>query len=88
MVATITDNKAEKIKEFDPNGHALDNGQLFGLPFNFEESVVSILPVPWEVTVSYNHGTSYSAKAVLEASPQIDLEGRGLTRSWKYSSYL
>ena len=50
-------SKEQKIASFDPNGVGDINGGLFGLPFNIEESEVVLIPVPWEVTVSYSAGT-------------------------------
>ncbi len=88
MNPDILENKKKKAAAFDPNGHALDNGQLFGLPFTFEESAVAILPVPWEVTVSYHHGTSLGPEAVLRASAQVDLYDPDLPDAWKYGIYM
>ncbi len=88
MNPEILEKKRKKAAAFDPNGHALDNGQLFGLPFAFEESAVAILPVPWEVTVSYHHGTSLGPQAVLQASGQVDLYDPDLKDAWKYGIYM
>ncbi|MEZ4888740.1 MAG: hypothetical protein R3E32_28700 [Chitinophagales bacterium] len=44
-------NKQQKINAFDPNAYACANGCLFGLPFDYEDAKVVLLPVPWEVTV-------------------------------------
>jgi hypothetical protein len=45
-------SKQKKIEQFDPNGPATHVG-IFGLPFTTDEAEVVIVPVPWEVTVSY-----------------------------------
>lgn len=82
------DTKQEKIKDFDPNGATLNNGKLFGLPFNFEESELIILPVPWEVTASYNGGASMGPKAILDASLQVDLYDTDLENAWQYGIYM
>ena len=77
-------NKEEKIKSFDPNGIGELNGNLFGLPFTPEESEVIVIPVPWEVTVSYSTGTANGPQAILDASPQLDLFHPNLKDAWKY----
>lgn len=76
-------NKEEKIKNFDPNGVGSLNGNLFGLPFSIEESETIVIPVPWEVTVSYSAGTANGPKAILDASPQLDLFDPELKDAWK-----
>lgn len=70
-----------KYPDFDPNGvGAL--GKLFGLPYSPEEAKVVLLPVPWEVTVSYTAGTADGPQAILDASPQLDLYLPGLPDAW------
>ncbi len=68
---------------FDPNGLGLDNGNLFGLPFTPEEAQLIIIPVPWEVTVSYSQGTAQAPQAILEASLQVDLFDSEAPNAWK-----
>lgn len=85
---TFPTSKQEKIAAFDPNGTAADNGQLFGLPFNFEESAVVLLPVPWEVTVSYAPGTANGPAAIRQASQQVDLYDPSLPNAWQYGYYM
>lgn len=58
--------------DFDPNGPALYDG-IFGLPFNEQDAELIILPVPWQVTVSYGEGTADAPAAIKEASKQVDL---------------
>jgi agmatinase len=67
---------------FDPNGPGL-KGNLFGLPFSMDEARVIIVPLPWEVTVSYKAGTGLGPQAILEASSQIDLFHREIKDIWK-----
>lgn len=74
--------KEEIIQSFDPNAPGSANN-LFGLPFPVENSEVVIVPVPWEVTVSYNTGTAKGPEAVLEASAQVDLYVRDIHDAWK-----
>lgn len=70
------------IDNFNPNGvGAL--GSLFGLPFSVEESKVVVIPVPWEVTVSYSAGTARGPQAVFDASPQLDLFQFDIPDAWK-----
>lgn len=76
------ENKAEQIAGFDPNGVGRQ-GRLFGLPFTPETADVVIIPVPWDVTVSYAAGTSGGPMAVLEASPQIDYFLPDIADAWK-----
>jgi agmatinase len=68
--------------DFDPNGPGIKNN-LFGLPFTKEGASVIIVPVPWEVTVSYHGGTALGPDAVLKASSQIDLFHREIKDIWK-----
>ncbi len=74
--------KAQQIRGFDPDG-AGERGKLFGLPFTPDTAEVVILPVPWEVTVSYGSGAALGPRAVLEASPQIDYLLPDIPEAWK-----
>lgn len=56
---------------FDPNGVGV-KGTLFGLPWTEDESEIIVLPIPWDVTVSYGAGTAYAPRAILNTSTQID----------------
>jgi agmatinase len=75
-------SKESLIKNFDPNGQGV-KGNLFGLPFSTDTSEMIIIPVPWEVTVSYHDGTALGPKAILEASHQVDLYFKGVEEAWK-----
>lgn len=81
-------SKAEKIKNYNPSGVGVDNGNVFGLPFNFDESDIVILPVPWEVTTSFGDGTSKGPKVILEASPQLDLFHFDFPDAWKQGIFM
>lgn len=61
------------LSEFDPGTNGLFNNGIFGLPFSPAESEVILIPVPWEVTVSFREGTSIGPEMILETSQQIDL---------------
>jgi agmatinase len=76
-------SKAEKIKNFDQNGPALESANIFGLPFTSEESDIILIPVPWEATVSYGGGTSKGPDAIFEASSQVDLLHPEFKDLWK-----
>jgi agmatinase len=75
--------KPESIHNFDPNGPGI-KGNIFGLPYSSEESELVIIPVPWEVTVSYHSGTASGPKAILDASSQVDLCLKNIPDAWKY----
>ncbi len=81
-------NKQEKIKNFDPSQPGLADESIFGLPFTAEESEIIIIPVPWEVTVSYGSGASNGPEAILEASFQVDLHHQDFPDLWKLGIYL
>jgi len=67
---------------YDPSGVSRE-GTIFGLPHTCEEAKVIILPVPWEVTVSYGAGTARGPEAVLAASTQLDLYDPEGIQIWK-----
>jgi len=58
---------------FDPNAVGNPNNNIFGLPFNEQEAQLILLPIPWEVTVSYNAGTARAPDHIFKASLQVDL---------------
>jgi agmatinase len=75
-------SSTDPLSGFDVNGPGLP-GRLFGLPFTQENARVVVLPVPWEVTVSYRTGTALGPRAVLDASRQIDFFHREVSDAWK-----
>lgn len=75
--------KKEKIKSFDINGIGNTTAGMFGLPFTLEECEIVLVPVPWEVTVSYGGGTANGPKAIHEASYQVDLYDPNLKDAWQ-----
>ncbi len=81
-------SKEEKIQSFNPSGVGALNGNLFGLPFTAEESEVIVIPVPWDVTVSFGDGTANAPQRILEASPQLDLFDAALPYAWKYGIHM
>ncbi|MHC5308844.1 agmatinase family protein [Myroides sp. LJL116] len=80
--------KQEKINSFDPSQPGLADATIYGLPFTQQESDIIILPVPWEVTVSYGNGTSQGPEAILEASYQVDLLHQQYPDLWKLGIYM
>lgn len=76
-------NKNEKIKNFDPNGIGQLNDGMYGLPFTLDECETVLIPVPWEVTVSYGGGTAGGPQAILNASYQVDLYDPEVKDAWK-----
>ena len=83
-----TTSKAQKIAAFDQNSAAVKGSNLYGLPFSAEESDIVILPVPWEVTVSYAAGTANGPQAILDASMQVDLYDTDAPDAWKAGFHL
>lgn len=75
--------KEEAIRNFDPNGVAA-SGSLFGLPFDIDNASLVLIPVPWEVTVSYAAGCAKGPEAILKASAQVDLYQKDIADAWKY----
>lgn len=70
-------------KDFDPNGVGLKNGNFIGLPFTEQTANIVLIPVPWDVTVSYNEGTAMAPQAILDASVQLDLFDADVEDAWK-----
>ena len=56
----------------DPNAKASAKDGIYGLPFKESEAQVVYIPVPWDVTTSYQAGTSKGPNAIAAASEQID----------------
>src|SRR3954470_10588647 len=76
------------LSNFDPNGAANPNNNIFGLPFTESDARVIILPIPWEVTVSFGSGTARSAEQVMRASLQVDLFDPDLPEGWQQGFYM
>lgn len=81
-------SKEEKIKNFDPSQPGLADASIYGLPFTAEESEIVVIPVPWEVTVSYGAGASEGPEAILDASFQVDLLHQEFPELWKLGIYM
>lgn len=76
------------LSNFDPNSAGNPNNNIFGLPFSEEESKVVLLPVPWEVSVSYKAGTARAPESIFNASFQVDLIDNDLADGWKRGIYM
>ena len=76
------------LSHFDPNSVGLKSNNIFGLPFSEEESQLILLPVPWEVTVSYRLGTARGPEHIFEAAMQVDLFDPDVADGWKKGFYM
>lgn len=73
---------------FDPNSAGNPNNNIFGLPFSEDDARLVILPVPWEVTVSFGSGTARSAEQIMRASLQVDLFDPDVPDGWKQGFFM
>ncbi len=76
------------IQNFDPNGVGNTQSGIFGLPFDYQQAQIVILPVPWDVTTSNLSGTAYGPQAIFDYSPQIDLCDPEILDTWKAGIYM
>lgn len=83
MSASAAKSFANKLETFDPNAPGDVAANLFGLPFTPAEAQVVVVPVPWEVTVSYRAGTAQGPAAIHAASLQVDLFDPEIPDAWK-----
>src|SRR5438105_1471388 len=68
---------------FDPNAAAKEGSGIFELPSTLDDSLVVLIPVPFEATTSYGGGTAEGPAAILEASKQVDLYDYGTGRPYE-----
>lgn len=68
---------------FDPAGVG-KKGTLFGFPYTEKDADLVIIPVPWEVTASYGHGTENAPEMILNESTQLDFELPGYENPHTY----
>lgn len=73
---------------YDPNSVGNPNNNIFGLPTTEEDARLIIIPVPWEVTVSYGAGTARAPEAIFKASLQVDLFDPEFPEAWKQGYYM
>lgn len=76
------------LSNFDPNSVGNPNNNIFGLPFSEEDARLVILPIPWEVTVSYNAGTARAPEHIFKSSLQVDLYDHEVKDGWKQGFYM
>jgi len=76
------------LSHFDANGASNPKNNIFGLPFTEDEARLVILPIPWEVTVSYGAGTSRAAEHIFRASMQVDLFDSETNDAWKKGLFM
>ncbi|NES99743.1 MAG: agmatinase family protein [Sphaerospermopsis sp. SIO1G1] len=69
--------------EYNPSGIGQINGNLWGLPQDYETANLIVFPVPWEITVSYGGGTANAPQRILDASYQIDIFDFDHPDGWK-----
>lgn len=81
-------NKQQMIESFDPSGVGLENGNIFGFPFDYDTADIIIFGVPWEATVSFHSGTAQGPQALLAASPQLDFYDYDHPDGWKQGIYM
>lgn len=76
------------LSKFDPNSSGNPNYNIFGLPFSEEDAKLVVLPVPWEVTVSYLAGTARAPERIKKASLHVDLFDPDVHDGWKQGFFL
>ncbi|RPD43198.1 agmatinase family protein [Chitinophaga barathri] len=76
------------LSQFDPNSPGLLSNNIFGLPFSEEDARLVLLPVPWEVTVSYNNGTARGPEQIFKASLQVDIYDADVKDGWKQGFFM
>lgn len=76
------------IENFNPNDIAVEGNNIFGLPTTAENAELIIIPMPWEVTVSYRNGTARAPEEIREASKQIDLYDAAAHDMWKHGYFM
>jgi agmatinase len=76
------------LSTFDPNSAGNPENNIFGLPFTEEDARLVLLPVPWEVTVSYGAGTARAPEHIFTASLQVDLYDPEVPDGWKQGFFM
>ncbi len=76
------------LSSYDPNSVGNPNNNIFGLPTSEDDSRLVILPVPWEVTVSYGSGTARAPEAIFRASLQVDLFDPDMHQVWMHGYFM
>lgn len=76
------------LANYDPNQVSNPNNNIFGLPTSEEDARLVIVPVPWEVSVSYGAGTARAPEAIFKAALQVDLFDAEVPEGWKQGYYM
>ncbi len=76
------------LSKYDPNCVSNPDNNIFGLPTTEENSLLVIVPIPWEVTVSYGSGTARAPEAIFKASMQVDLFDAEMPDAWKQGFFM
>lgn len=76
------------LSNYDPDSVSNPNNNIFGLPTTEDDARLVIVPVPWEVTVSYGSGTARAPEAILKASLQVDICDMDVPDGWKQGFYM
>lgn len=76
------------LSHFDQDGAGNPNLNIFGLPFEEEDARLVLLPVPWEVTVSYKAGTARAPEHMMKASLQVELFDNDTDHVWKQGLFM
>ena len=76
------------LSNYDPDSVSNPNNNIFGLPTTEEDAHLVIVPVPWEVTVSYGSGTARAPEAICKASLQVDVFDPEVPQGWKQGFYM
>lgn len=74
--------------DFDPEGPSNPTNNIYGFPTTEEDARLVILPIPWEVTVSYNAGTARASEHIFKASMQVDIYDAEFPDTWKQGFFM
>lgn len=77
-----------ELSQHDANSLGNPNNNLFGLPTDEQNARLVIVPVPWEVTVSFSAGTARAADNILKASLQVDLYDADYHDCWRQGFFM
>jgi agmatinase len=76
------------LSNYNPNNVSNPNNNIFGLPTTETDSRLVILPVPWEVTVSYGASTARAPETIFRASMQVDLHDPEFPNTWQQGFFM
>jgi agmatinase len=79
---------SRNLTDYNPSGISVLNGNLFGLPCDYNSAHLIVVGVPWEVTVSYGAGTAHGPQQILDASPQLDLYDFDHPDGWQQGIFM